>query len=86
MNKSLLNLDCTICEFVLPLLVEFRATNTGYPASMTEEEWNTVLDKMIRAMELNLKDGNGDILTDEEELAINEGFGWFGKYLRNLWI
>lgn len=32
-----------------PALVLFREKNTGYPNGLTEDEWNTILDKMIFA-------------------------------------
>ena len=43
------SLDYTLALIIHPALVQFKENNTGYPNGLTEDEWNTILDKMIFA-------------------------------------
>ena len=55
------SLDHTIAKFVLPRLKLFRKIDFGYPAGLTSEEWNWILDEMIWAMEFNASARNGKV-------------------------
>lgn len=59
--KELWNLDCTIAEFILPRLIQFRKHTIGYPGydeAYTMDKWREVLLKMITAF--------GYIATDDD--------------------
>lgn len=54
-NSELWHLDCTICEWIVPRLKQFKKINCAYPGidpMDTPEKWDEALDKMIRAFEL----------------------------------
>ena len=41
------SLDHTLALIIHPALLEFKKDLSGHPATLTEEEWNDILDKMI---------------------------------------
>jgi len=65
---------------------KFQELRCGHPASMTEEGWEEIIDKIIYALE---RFGNDDWwlsdLSDEEYAKVEEGMELFGKYLTTLW-
>ncbi len=83
------NLDYSIAKYTLPRLKRFKELNNGYPANLnSKEEWDQILDKIIRSMEITLND-DMEISSVEymsklydEQL---EGYELFGKYFMNLW-
>ena len=82
-NRELWNLDYTVAKFILPRLKRFREISGGYPAQLSEQEWNAVLDKMIIAFQLIT---NGDRWVEHEEIVrIDEGLELFGKWFPHLW-
>lgn len=84
------SLDYVISKFIVPRLKRFKEINNGFSMSVTSEEWNKILDKMIFAFEWNCRD-------QEEEMDYNpktwkkdlrkheEGMKLFAKYFRDLW-
>lgn len=82
------SLDTTIAEFTLPRLKRFKELNIGHPPELTSEEWDAILDKTIKAMELIATEWDYKPCTlsvSEEEVIIQEGLDLFGKYFRHLW-
>ncbi len=76
------NLDARISEFLIPRLKRFKELNRAYPGEFsTPEEWDVILDKMIKAFELHLVDTANWHLSPEE----TEGMELFVKYYRGLW-
>ncbi len=76
------NLYYTIAGFVLPRLKRFKEVTMGYPAVMTENEWNECLDKMIFAFETVLKEDDDIDSCDNEK--VEEGLSLFAKHYFNL--
>lgn len=76
------NLDKTIAKFVLPRLKRFQEVSKAYPGSMTEEEWQEKVSKMIKAFELLSDD---EWLSEDEELEVRKGMKCFCKHFRSLW-
>lgn len=74
------SLDSTIAKFIEPRLRRFKEIKAGYPASMSEEEWDATLDKMIYAFECINKDN-----TFDNEEYVNEGLDLFRKHFFKLW-
>ena len=74
----------TITKFILPRLKCFREVYAGYPGSTTSEEWKSILDKMIRAFELVLRD-NSKWMDEAEEKEYQEGMKLFSEWFRGLW-
>lgn len=86
------NLDHTIAEFVLPRLKVFRQRLFGFPGhSITEKEWEEILDKMIFSMQAIVDewDFTKAEMTMEEQKKhwekIRDGLELFGKWFRDLW-
>ena len=79
-NSETWSLDRTISRFIEPRLRVFKELHIGYPSSMTEEEWNEILDKMLRAFELINKDD-----TYEHGEEVKEGLDLFREYFFSLW-
>ena len=45
------SMDHTLAHIVLPMLVQLKATNHGYPSGLTEKKWDSIMDEMIWAFE-----------------------------------
>lgn len=97
-DSDLWSLDFTLAKWILPRLTEFKKVKRGVPClegfgsyhvdedyKKAEDEWDRIIDLMILSFELIVRDGNGEILSREEEAKIDEGLDLFKKYLRNLW-
>lgn len=87
-NKSIYrdtwNLDWAIAKFVHPRLVRFKEVTNGYPGTLeSPEEWDEILDKMIKAFEI-IKKGTWDIHKYEEPI-VDEGLDLFRKWYFHLW-
>lgn len=85
LKNQLWNLDITIAEFVHPLLIAFKESTNGFPYGLTEEEWDSRLDKMIKAFDLIIQQKqmtSDDIVMSE----IQEGLDLFAKHYTSLWI
>ena len=78
-----------------PILQDYKKTMQGYPANMTEEEWNKIIDRMIELLDL-MDENNKKYLAEEyrkyplkgdteREIAKNEFFKLFSEYFYNLW-
>lgn len=76
-DTELWSLDNTIIRFTLPRLKAFRNYTQSFPAGMTFEEWQGIIDKMIVGMEKYLVDS-----WDEEA---QEGIILFFTYFTHLW-
>lgn len=87
-DSELWSLDCTIAQFILPRLIEFKKQTEGYPAHMAgESEWHENLEKMILAFKL-VVDGKL-IVTHETSIRFkkfDEGISLFKDHFLNLWI
>lgn len=83
-DTELWNLDVTIAEFILPRLKKFREVCFGYPGDLnSQEEWHSILDKIIKAMEII--DSDDKILSQKDFLLKEEGLKLFAEYFSNLW-
>lgn len=54
LKQEIWNLDSQLLAFILPRLKELRRIKPGYPADLTEQEWDEILDKMIYGFEQGL--------------------------------
>jgi hypothetical protein len=85
------SLDSVVADFILPRLKRFREINNGYPDSMTEKEWNAILDDMIFAFEWNqtCESEENEQLTESQQAASwkrhEKGLQLFAQYFRHLW-
>lgn len=81
-SSELWSLKDTIANFILPRLKAFADDPCGHPGSFNNvEEWQTVLNKMVRSFELS----NKDILTEKEHSEWHAGMKLFKEYFFCLW-
>jgi len=81
-NSDTWNLDVTMAEFILPRIVRYRKICDGHPSYMSQEEWWSILDKIIKAMRLiidNFEHGNCN------KNDIKEGCCLLGNHFTELW-
>ncbi len=79
------SLTDTICNFIIPRLKRFKEVNNGMPNSLTFEEWNIILDKMILAFELTTRNEGIRIWNENEREQVNEGLDLFREWFIALW-
>lgn len=83
-NSELWNLDGTIAKFIYPRLKEFVECSKGIrPADKDENEWQEILNKMVRGFELISSDR---IKTEDEEKLEIEALNLFCENFFSLWI
>lgn len=75
----------TIAQFTLPRLKAFKVGQVSYPASLTVEEWEAIVDKMIYSFEFVCDEKRWMLETPTESIVIQEGFELFGKWFTHLW-
>lgn len=83
------SMDHTLAHIVLPMLVQLKATNHGYPANLTEKKWDSIMSEMIWAFGQKCQDDwelndDGAARQARQERMTN-GFKLFGEYYENLW-
>jgi len=83
-DSELWNLDITIARFILPRLKRFKKIKQGHPATLTEQQWDKCLQKMIVAFALVLAKMDFNRKPQEKE-QVKEGLELFAKYLEGLW-
>lgn len=84
-NSETWNLDGTIARFVYPRLQAFIddvKQMQCHPADMTYEEWEDILDQMLKGFELMSSDS---IKTEDEEKIIDKSLDLFHDYFFSLW-
>lgn len=75
-----------VSKKTLPVLKKYRENLISHPASMTIEEWERIVDKIIEAMEIHIKDLDSlDYVSPDDYMKMLEGFNLFGKYFVNFW-
>lgn len=82
---DLYDLHSTFTDFILPRLIAFKQSNRfGTPTGLREEEWENILDSMIRAFKL-LRLGEEISLTEEQRQDIKDGLYYFSEWYEHLW-
>lgn len=78
------NLDYTIIDFVLPRLKYFAKHTIGYPADLTPEKWNKILEEIIEGFEIYT---NKDWYkrNNDDDAKIEKAFDNFHKWFQALW-
>ena len=86
LEGELFNLDDTLTAFILPRLKGFRDATIGYPAYLGSlGNWQSELDKMIRAFQILYDCKSLNSLGDSEEEAIEIGLKSFAEHYNHLW-
>lgn len=72
-----------LSKLILPRLKRYVELEGGYPGNLTKKQWEKILNKMVIAFELLCND---EVFYEKENnIKINEGLKFFGKYFRHLW-
>lgn len=79
------NLDVCIAHFLVPRLKLFKKNTQSYPASLTEDEWSGILDKMIEGFEEVAKDEGWNSYDMDSVRKADLAIKLFAKYFNNLW-
>lgn len=88
-REETFSLDSNIAYFILPRLKLFQEINNtasmgGYPNGLNMKRWNAILDKIILAFEIKIKD-NSHCLTEKQSKQVDEGLALFAKWYSHLW-
>ena len=97
-DDEIWNLELTIANFILPRIKKYRENNIGTPVKLSldpralndadweelNKKWLEILDKIILALELTIKNGE-DIISKEEYEKMTEGYMLLGEWLPELW-
>lgn len=80
------SLDFTLACYIYSHLCYFRDNClVGHPTYMTFEQWQVIINKMIKAFELYIKPDNEIIPSKNKQKQINYGMKLFIKYFGHLW-
>lgn len=77
-------LDCTLAAFLAPRLRRFKELTNGYPNSLTEQEWDNILDELIWTFEFIGSDAYWESNPENYE-RMERGLDLFRKYFNELW-
>lgn len=78
------SLDYSLSKIILPRLKRFKELKNGTPYHVSEEEWQSNLDKMIAFFEFASSEERWNAAPDEYE-KYNEGIDLFAKHFYDLW-
>ena len=99
-DTEVFNMDMTFIDRYLKILKDFRKNHCGYPPSITNEQWDDILDEMIKHLSLmtednaetELKKGMPDSFKPDYKTVSeimdrhkDEFFKLFSKWFYNLW-
>ena len=99
-DTEVFNMDMTFIDQYLKILKDFRKNHYGYPPSITNEQWDDILDEMIKHLSLmtednvetELKKGMPDSFEPDYKTVSeimnkhkDEFFKLFSKWFYNLW-
>lgn len=83
-DEEIYSLDHSLAKLILPRLKRFKKVKKGHPSTLSEEEWDKILDEMIYCFG-RIADDNYFDLELEEEKRLQNGLETFAKYYMNLW-
>lgn len=80
------SLDGVIATFALPRLRRFRELHGDCPLGMTMEAWDAMLDDMIYAMEVCVREMDEVVGREDADWErVDRGLEAFGTMFRDLW-
>ena len=99
-DREVFDIDMVFIDRYLKILKDFRKNHCGYPPSITNEQWDDILDEMIKHLTLmnennimsELKKGMPDSFKPDYKTVReimdkhkDEFFKLFSKWFYNLW-
>ena len=82
---SLIGLYHTIALFIYPRLVALKELKQGYPAELTVEEWDQILDKMIAGFRSIIYEAENPDIENYENIE-DETIKLFAQWYGHLWL
>lgn len=81
------SIDYALSTFILPRLRRYRELMDGFPAGMTWEEWQKIVDEIIWFFEQYETDFDCPEGMEQKEYSdrVDGAQLLFGQYLRSLW-
>ena len=74
------NMDHTLALIIHPMLIQLKKTKHGYPAHLTEERWDEIMDEMIWAFEQKTNENWNEKyygpLVDNPDNILGKDFEW----------
>lgn len=84
-DHDLSNIPAVLSPIILELLKGYKEkTVDQHPGGMTYEDWIYVIDAMIEAFEIIIRDNPEEMF--EKHYKINLGFMLFSEYYNALWF
>lgn len=79
------SMDNSLSKLILPRLKRFKKVKIGSPSSLSKEEWDQIIDRMIYSFEWLAAGKQFESENEIEIKKVNEGLHFFAKYYRDLW-
>lgn len=73
-DRDVWNMDDWFLDTIIPMLKKLKTIKHGYPANLTPEEWDKILDRMIFCFK-EANDSTCSMINEYEEKFILETFG-----------
>lgn len=83
-SASTISTQIYLAKLILPRLKRFQEVRMGYPANMTDEEWEVIIAEMMWGFERYANDTHS-LCTDNETKRLQYSIELFGKYYGHLW-
>lgn len=84
-STELWNLDSTFSYFILPRIKALRDSKIGHPASLTQKQWDTILNKMIYSFEFYAGEEKFSCSDERIWKKVNNGMRLFGVWYGAMW-
>lgn len=79
------SLDYTLALILKESLEKFRECSQAYPGNLTEEEWYTIIDRMIEGFSIIVDKDCDWKRNKDEEIKVNEALDLFAEWYGHLW-
>ena len=90
-DDELWNLDVTLAKLIFPYIKKFREVHIGHPSSITDKQWEEILDDIVWSFENYEISNPYDYRIqrnkyDKYEIKKQKGIDLFSEWFRSLWI
>lgn len=84
-DRDLWNADVHFAKLIAPRLKEFKKKSLNHPSALSNSAWYAILDDMIFAFELKVKEGVCTHRAKVDDIRYLRGLHLFAKYFDYLW-
>jgi hypothetical protein len=80
------NMDNYLLRILPPMLYQLKKETHGYPAHLTAEQWDEILDKMIEGFEsYRMAEDRDSVIDSKEHKKLTKSLELLKKHFLNLW-